>query len=208
MFQRIVDLLLLCGLVSGACYFFQSASLRGDLAKEHARLVRKVGTLQIKSPDKVYLQALDTGEPLHFAWRVYLPENHTFGMNSKTRLRSSGSSSRSEFTLRYRFYQQRGKWFVYKETFYFNHGTDYEVKSPDLIAALSAGLERIRQLQIEQLGLHGTVEIGREETVVLLKIRLPQGERPPANAPEPYLEWILFGPEDVYKNPVSVLPPK
>jgi hypothetical protein len=37
----------------------------------------EVGFLDVSDPSKVYVVALASEDPLHFRWRVYLPDNHS-----------------------------------------------------------------------------------------------------------------------------------
>src|SRR6185436_11697936 len=74
--QRVLNLFLILVAVLGGLLAWQSGRERGRLQAECARLLAITGDLSIDDPSKVYIRALDTREPLHFAWRVYLPPNY------------------------------------------------------------------------------------------------------------------------------------
>lgn len=47
---------------------------------EAARLQAKWGALQVDVPEKIYLRAVQTDDPLHFAWRLHLPGGTTYSL--------------------------------------------------------------------------------------------------------------------------------
>lgn len=73
MMRRLPDLILILALMVGGVVAWKADRERGRLAAEHARLARMTGDLPIIDPARVHLLALETGEPLHQAWRIYLP---------------------------------------------------------------------------------------------------------------------------------------
>src|SRR5689334_110913 len=105
---RALDLILLLVILPGGFLAWQSGRQRKRLEDRYERMVRVAGDLAIADPTKVYIRALDMGEPLHFAWRVYLPPNYTLVVRNLTGNGSSGSSTSwslnpVEFIARVRF---------------------------------------------------------------------------------------------------------
>jgi hypothetical protein len=206
MFQRLVELVLCLGLVIGLCFLYQSATVRHQHSQEYQRLTRKAGSLTDCRRDKVTLQAVETGESLHFAWRIFVPHEYDYGYRSKVEVRGKVSSSRDQdFVFRYRFYEQRGKWYVYVMGYGGEDGHAYEVKSQELIEFLTNAQGR-DQLQVEQLGTAGTVEVDFGKTISLLKIRRPPGIGGPVGEADPYLDWLCFGPPSLYDDTNRTLP--
>ncbi|WP_435009471.1 hypothetical protein P12x_000723 [Tundrisphaera lichenicola] len=105
---RIPDLLLILALIAGGVLAWQTARERTRLEVEHQRLARATGDLRIGDPTKVHILALETGDPLSFAWRVYLPPNYPVKLkigspnSGSMGSGSSGSTESREFIARLR----------------------------------------------------------------------------------------------------------
>src|SRR5262249_53145162 len=116
---RVLDLLLLLTILPGGFLAWQTGRERGRLEDRYERMVKIAGDLPIADPTKVFIRAVDTGEPLHLAWRVYLPPNYTLIVRNRTGDGSSGSSTSwslnsAEFIARVRFRKdERGLMSVY-----------------------------------------------------------------------------------------------
>ena len=73
-----IDLFLIATAGVG-CYFAIQSSLRKSEHEFHLKqladksLSNASGTFEIVNPDRIYVKAIETGKPLEFAWRVYLP---------------------------------------------------------------------------------------------------------------------------------------
>lgn len=108
--RKAIDLILLLAILVGGALAWTSGRERAKLTKEYTRLARTAG-----DPAKVHLVALDTGEPLHFAWRVYYPANYRAVLTNSLGVQSSSSTSNpTEAILRLRFFENdRGLLEVY-----------------------------------------------------------------------------------------------
>jgi hypothetical protein len=73
--RRGVESVLIMAFAIGGYLAWQTGHERGRLQRTFDRMARKAGDLEIGDPTRVHLCAIPTGEPLHFAWRVYLPAN-------------------------------------------------------------------------------------------------------------------------------------
>src|SRR4051794_9503403 len=80
-------------ILPGCFLAWQTGRERTRLEARYARMVRIAGDLPVADPSKVYIRAVDTGEPLHYAWRIYLPPNYTLIVRNRTGYGSSGSST-------------------------------------------------------------------------------------------------------------------
>ena len=85
---RAFDLILLLVALSGGLLALQNGRQLRQLRAEYERLSTITGDLPISDASKVHVRALETGERLHFAWRVYLPANYRAVVSN-----ASGSSS-------------------------------------------------------------------------------------------------------------------
>src|SRR5688572_20693291 len=100
---RLTDWSLLAVTLIGAFLVVHSLRQRNILHNEQDRLARLTGSLRLSDPSQAHVLALETGEPLHFAWRVYLPPRCRFSVKH---LGSSGVSFHSDaqhFIARARF---------------------------------------------------------------------------------------------------------
>lgn len=198
---RLLDFLLITLIVVGSFFAWRTGSKRYELSKTFERLSRKTGDLLITDPSLVYVQALPTGEPRHFAWRVYLPPNY----NLNVRARSGGMSSFSsagarDFIARVRFREdEQGLLHVY--THFAGGASRSNIGDADLSKFLHG---RWDKLKVEQLGVDQLAAFNPGRSAVLLKLTMPDEMIPDARKvlPEhtqktwlPELFKMEFGPE-------------
>jgi hypothetical protein len=170
---RIVDAALAIATIAGAIIAVNSASKLHALQQEHTRLSRTTGDLIISDPGQVHVLALDTGEPLHFAWRVYAPAGHMMIAES-----SDGGSSTStgfntrphEFIGRVRFSKQRNG----RISVYHNFGSGAGLRSFGSAETFEFLSQHWNELDIEQLGADATAHVKPGDSVTVLRIRLPE----------------------------------
>ncbi len=166
---RLLNAVLLVAALIGGVLAYRAATERQRLLAEKTRLEEKVGSLPISDPSKVHVRALETGEELHFAWRVYLPA----GFSARWECESGGSSSSSssgtrEFIARARLREDE-------------HGTLYVFAKQDGGSMkLGLGNERLadllrdrwREIGVEQLGSDGVVVVDGSQVATLLRLTL------------------------------------
>jgi hypothetical protein len=171
---RILNTLLLLIAVVGVFFAWQAHTKFEPTRREHERLTAKVGRLPIEDATKVHVLAIETKEPLDFAWQVHVPANFDwkwqttqFQHNTST---SSGKVQASRVELvRVRFRKIDGQWHVWNKML----GSSGVTSSSD--AEL---LERPELLHIEQLGVGKLTAIEPDEVVTLLNITGKQPSRP------------------------------
>ncbi|MGP0069501.1 MAG: hypothetical protein ACLQGP_38625 [Isosphaeraceae bacterium] len=169
--HRLFDGFLIIVAVIGGVLAFQSGRERSRLTERHARLARTAGELPIADPFKVYMRALDTGEPLHFAWRVYCPPNYNNMLYSSTGSGDStwGSSRSSEFIARVRFREDaEGVVDVYS---HFGSGSTAENLGDKGLADLLRN--RWDRVRVEQLGAPEVIVLEPDQSAVMLRLTLP-----------------------------------
>ncbi|MEA1952142.1 MAG: hypothetical protein U9N87_12210, partial [Planctomycetota bacterium] len=154
---KILNALLLIAAIFGGVCTFQKSRQHRDLLTEINGLESKVGELAIVDPSKVHVRAIDTGEDLHFAWRIYLPAGfratwqHRNGGNSMTT-----RSDPCEFIARLRVYEgdqdglashRNGRLHVYYKG---SGGSSRATLGDRKLADMLRG--RLSEIKVEQLG--------------------------------------------------------
>jgi hypothetical protein len=178
--HRVFDWLLLVVALIGGVLAWQTGRERNRLSERHRRLVEMAGELPIADPSKMYIRALDTGELLHFAWRVYLPANYNRALSSSGGSSLSSSTSRrpSEFIARLRFRQdEQGVMEVYNH--FANGSTRISIGDQTLADLLRNRWDRVR---VEQLGAPEVAVIEPDQSAVLLRLTLPDDMKDEARA--------------------------
>jgi hypothetical protein len=165
-----IDLILLVVIAVGGVYAWPSVRELSALRAEHARLTRITGKLTIGDPSKIHLQAIDTGDAMNFAWRVYLPANYTLMLREKTGSGSSWNSEAQQFIARVGFRENKDG--VLLSYTHFAGGSGQSTLGQPELARFLHG--RWNKLKVEQLGRDGTVTLDTDKSAVLLRITLPE----------------------------------
>ncbi len=196
MLTRLLNLFLLIAAVIGVVLAYGVAKKHRELSTEHRRLEAKVGSLPIGDPSKIHIRALETGEDLHFAWRVYVPagERIKWAYDGGGGSGSSWSSNAGQYIARVRFREN-------------------EDGSIHAFAKLSGGSSRFQlggqaladllrdrwdEIQVEQLASDDVVAIDASEVATLLRLTLPddlkqEGEQKVRKAVMRRFQAGLFG---------------
>jgi hypothetical protein len=205
--SRSLEILLAVALLVGGALVSQSMWKKADLTREHNRLMQKTGQLVITDPTKVHMRALDTGDPLHFAWRAYFPANYNFAYNLGGG--SSGWGTQSdpwEGILRVRLREVDGHMRLY---YRFIGGSGLSSTADGMQTLMKEDPALLQKLRVEQLAKDGPVTFGADEVRTLLKITLPDEMLPSAKQKlksweykklTPTIEWIRFGPHGVLEK--------
>ncbi|MDR3633296.1 MAG: hypothetical protein P4L84_05620 [Isosphaeraceae bacterium] len=197
--RKALDLLLLSILIPGAILAWQSGRERSRVSAQYERLRRVAGDLPIADPSKIYIRALDTGEPFHFAWRVYLPPNYQLEIRHDGSSSSSWSTSATEFIARVRIREdERGVLNIY------THFSGTSGRSSFGDASLAEFLRvHGREVQIEQLGGNEVDVVDPKQTASFLRLTFPgtlskeaqEKLSPHARSFYPKLFQLEFGPK-------------
>ncbi len=167
---RLFDGLLILVILIGGVLAVQTGLERSRLTERHGRLARLAGELPIADPSKVYIRALDTGEPLHFAWRVYFPPNYRQSLRSRfASLGSSTSTKPSEFIVRVRF-REDDQGTLDNYTHFANGSSRSTFGDKSLADLLRNRWDRVR---VEQLGMPEVAVLETDQPGVLLRLALP-----------------------------------
>lgn len=172
--RRGVELVLVLAVAIGAYLAWKTGQERSRLERTFDRLVRTAGDLEVGDPSRVHIRAIPTGEPLHFAWRVYMPANYSCSVHTKCGNSTSHSggwrSDSYEFIARVRFREdESGALHVYAK---FANGSDrMGVGGPEFASLLRGQWSKV---VIEQIGADERAAVKPDEHVTLLRLSLPE----------------------------------
>ncbi len=169
---RLLNAVLLIATLIGGVLAHQACRRHQRLLAEREQLEEQVGCLRIEDPSKMYVRALETGEELHFAWRVYFPA----GFSLRTENSNGGSTWSSkrpdatEFIARVRLRERYdGRLNVFTKQA--NGSGRLALGDPRLAELLR---DRWDEVQAEQLGSDGSVAIDTDEVATLLRLTLSE----------------------------------
>jgi hypothetical protein len=189
---RAIDWLLLGAVLIGGVLAWLSGRERTRLSRSHARLVRMTGDLRIADPSKVYFLALDTGEPLHYAWRVYLPPNYKAALRQRFGGGSTSSSSQSsEFIARVLLREDRAPGILQIYTHFGAASSVVEIKERALFDLLR---NRWEKLELKQLGAPQLAVLKSDQASSLLRLSLPEDLAREAREKIPAGPWERYVP--------------
>lgn len=169
---RIVDAALLVATIAGGCMAVSTARKLHGLQREDARLTGAIGELPVTDPAQLHIQAIDTGEPLHYAWHVYAPAGKMTlfvfdnGGSNVSQMFDSNLKPR-ECIGHIRFMEQPdGKAGAFCS---FRSDSFCSLGSPELFRFLR---EHWRELEVEQLGAAEVARLKSGRSASLLRVSL------------------------------------
>ena len=167
---RILDGFLIIAILVGGVLAWQTGRERSRLTDRHERLAKTAGELPITDPSKVYCRSLDTGEPLHFAWRLLpaeLPEAHR-----QRRRRTQHVGVQSAIRIHRPRAVSRGRPGRHASLNHFGDGSSRStVWDKELTEFLRSRWDKVR---IEQLGKPDVTVLGPDQPAVILRLTLPE----------------------------------
>jgi hypothetical protein len=170
MLRRLIDLILIVLLVIGGSLAWTTGRERSKLQSEFDRLVKATGDLPIGDPTKVHVVALPTGEPLHFAWRIYLPPKYPFVSKLSNGVTTRSNTTETvEFIGRVRFLEEDGELKVFDS---FHGGSSRNVVADKNLTEFLRG--RWDQIAVEQVGTNGIETIDPDDSAILLRLTIPE----------------------------------
>ncbi len=137
---------------------------------ERDRLAKIAGDLVVVDRAKTHWLALDTGEPMHFAWHVYTPANCRLIFRSDIDQEASFTFPQGEMIVRLRLHDDlQGNKLVFIN---FTGHSSYTYSLDATVSGLMRDYEKT--LKIEQGGALATGVVDPARPFVLLRITLPQ----------------------------------
>jgi hypothetical protein len=193
---RVVDILLLAVIAVGGVFVWKTGQERSRLTARYGRLAAITGELKITDTTKVHFQALETDDPMHFAWRIYYPPKYKPLIAGDDYDGGWWSKEPTESIGRVRFHvTERGDLDHYVR---FPGGGQWGLREPGAPAKFL--IDHWNELQIEQIGTDGLAVVNLDETVSLLRITFPDDLRAEAETlfPErlvPVYYELKLGPD-------------
>jgi hypothetical protein len=171
---RPLEIVLLLIVVVGGGLAWQTGWERARLTRERDRLAKLTGDMTITDPAMLHIRAIETGTPLDFAWRIYVPPNFQLIRTENAGVKgSSRSSAANDFVARVRF-RRDDQGFLQVFTRFANGNTHGKIGDESLATLLQ---DRWDEIRVEQLGTTGTVRMTAGESAVLLRLSLPDDIR-------------------------------
>jgi hypothetical protein len=166
----LLDIILLLVTAIGGLIALRTAQKYVQLRKEYTRLVQITGDLSIGDPKKLHLRAIETGDPMHFAWRVYEPPHFKWELRSiASRSSSSGLTRSRQFIARVRFrIDEEGVLKVYTR---FLGGSSVARLGDERLATFLK--DRWSKLRVQLLGSAGVVTMTQDDAASLLRLTMP-----------------------------------
>ncbi|MCA9191591.1 MAG: hypothetical protein KDB03_07510 [Planctomycetales bacterium] len=159
-----------------------------QLLTTYRKLEAKVGSLPIRDKTKVYFLALPTEEPLHYAWRVYLPGNFQYRWEYNSGSHSGSNSNSREFIAQVRFRESGGQGQVFFQAL--GGSSSLSLNDQNLANYLK---ERPDQLVVQQLADKNIHVANDDEVNVVLRLALPE-------EPEKTIFELKFGSTEAFEK--------
>jgi hypothetical protein len=169
---RLINITLALLSILGGVLAFRESNFNSDLSAEYRTLAAETGYLDFADFSKVHVVALPSDDPLHFRWRIYLPEKCTVSWKAKSQWDDvSGSSSGPQnFIAQVRF-RKNENGFVRVFTDLESFGGVGALGGRELQEFMR---DHWDDVDIYQLGLDGPALVDPEEIATLLRLQLPQ----------------------------------
>ena len=168
---KLLDGTLLVLAVCGVLLTLYATAQRHWLLDQRDRLEGEIGSLAIQDRSKVHVQAIETGERMQFAWRVYVPAGFHFRWQDNHGSGESGLVPRAGGVIARVWVcpsNERGKLRAYTK-WGISH-LDSGFGNRQLVDLLH---DRWDEVQVEQLGSENAVIINDNEVATLLRLKLP-----------------------------------
>jgi hypothetical protein len=155
----------------GAFVVVREARLNERLAEQHRILAAEIGFLDVSDPSKVHVVALASEDPLHFRWRIYLPDNYSVIWRTNEWGDGKHSSTGPQnFVAQVRFRKSEyGFVRIFKDL-----GSSGGVGSLGGRELETFLRDRWDEIEMLQLGAGGPAVIEPQELTTLLQLRMPE----------------------------------
>lgn len=195
--------------VCGQIIAFRESSVNSYLLDEYRTLAAQTGYLDVLDSSKVHVVALPTEDPMHFRWRIYLPEKRTvFWKTNHWSNTGSSSTGPADFIAQVRIRtDENGLVRVFTDL-----GAHSSVVSLGGRELQDFMRDRWDSIEISQLGLNSPAAVEPEKESTLLRLQLPkeiadeaESILPSSWASQviPVLYQVQFGPTEELQNSES-----
>lgn len=172
MLIRLINLALAIVAVCGGVMAIKQQRQIAQIQGEHQRLETIAGVMPISDEYKIHVLAIDTGDPLHFLWRVYLPAKTDMRWRLQTAFGSSGSNSHSGRQEPQQFYARVRLRKIGKQLMLFRSAGSGSGSSTIGGPEAAISVERPDLLQVEQLARNEVLVLDTDELIPLLQVQL------------------------------------
>lgn len=168
---RLLNMTLALLAFCGAIVAFRESSLNRDLLEQHRSLAAETGYLDVSDSSKVHVVALASEDPLHFRWRIYLPDKCTVIWKTNQWGEFSHSiSGPQDFIAQVRLRNDESGFIRVFEDLE-AYGSLASVGGREFQNFMS---DRWNEIEILQLGADGPVAIEPHVVSTLLRLQLPK----------------------------------
>lgn len=170
-----LELAILLVIVIGGVFAFRSGRERYQLERRYDRLKRKAGDIEIGDPAKVYVQAIETGDPRLFTWRIRLPPYYRYELDATNiqQMLSSPKAEPREFIASVGF-RENGEGVLDV----FSRFETHRIESHFGDSALATFLRgRWNDLRVHRLGQGALIAFDPTKPIELLKVSFPDDMR-------------------------------
>jgi hypothetical protein len=176
---RWINISLAVAALYGGFVAVREARVKERLVEEHRILAAEVGFLDVSDPGKVHVVALASEDPLHFRWRIYLPDNYrVIWRTSELGDRKHSSTGPQNFIAQVRFRKSEyGFVRIFKDLE--SRGGVGSLGGRELETFLR---DRWDEIETVQLGADGPAVIEPQELATLLQLRMPEAMAEEAEA--------------------------
>jgi len=207
--NRLINVTLALLSIFGGVLAFRESSLNRDLSEEHLELAAESGYLDLSDFNKVYVVALPSEDPLHFRWRIYLPDKcNVIWKTSQWQDGSGNSAGPQDFIAQVRVRRnERGFVRVFEDL-----GSSTGVASLGGRELQEFLHDHWDDVDIHQLGSDGPVAVEPQEITTLVRLQLPKNLADEAKAVlptrwarqvVPVLYQVHFGTEEAWQETES-----
>ena len=149
------------------------------LQSEQSRLQRLVGKLDIDDEARIHLALVESPEPLHHVWRVYLPASSAWRVTHESASSGSGWSQSGPSEARNEIWRWRvaGSDGAFRSHVLSGSGSSTSSIQPEMADFLRSNWS---QLNVQVAGADGTQIASTDQIIPLVTIRVPTGLLPKA----------------------------
>lgn len=168
---RLINITLAILTIFGAITAFRDSSRHRELLERHRALAAQSGYLEVSDSSKVHVVALPSEDPLHFRWRIYLPDKCTVVWKTNQWWGGSGSSTGPQDFIAQVRIRKNDNGFVRVFKDLEAHGAVGSLGGRELQDFMR---DRWDDIEILQLGSDGPAAVEPDELATLLRLQFPK----------------------------------
>lgn len=168
MSSKAINTTLLVATVIGALLAYRAGKEHREVLAEHTRLEAKVGRLPIRDRSKLHVLALETGDDLCCAWRIYVPADFALCNHSSRGQRGHGAGHARPYECVYRLrLRESGDGVLQAYEDFSGSSTLGDIGDREFAEFIRG---RWNEVVIEQLGANEIAVVDADEVATLFRI--------------------------------------